>query len=739
MTQLVNLMTNQNSNPARWSRDLNTQQMEAVTAPPGQVLVVAGPGSGKTRVVTCRILHLVEEMRVHPSRILAMTFTNKAAGEMKRRLRDFLGEEDVGRLWTGTFHATCARLLRIHHAEADVPKDFTIIDEDDQLRILASILKEHFPGRGSLKPPAIRHRIEKAKRSSVTPEAYEARDKEGEATGAVYALYEAWLRDHRALDFGDLILRTVRMLERSAAPREALAERFMHVLVDEFQDTDLLQYKFVRILSGKHGNLFVVGDDDQSIYRWRGARVENMLSFRQDYPGCRVVKLEKNYRSTSRILDAAMAVIGGNRERTCKTLWTDGPEGVPVRLLEYATESDEARAIAREIGGFVKSGGRYGGCAVIYRIHAQSRAIEEALIESKVPYRIVGGVRFYERMEIKDLVSYLKLAFSPGDDVSLTRVLNVPPRGLGEETLRVLQQAASARGASLHAAIRVAAEERLLPARRLEELKKLGDLLARLAELAGELPPSGLLEEVIRATSYEEHLRRGFPESCETRLENVRELRGFLAKLEEEESGASLAQLFDRIALQTTADAIDMKEDRVTLMTAHSAKGLEFDSVCVAGVEKGLFPYEPWNVYQMDEHERKREIEEDCRLLYVAMTRARQRLLLTWAMSRRLFSAREKYQCESPFLLAVPQEIIRRTDLPRGKGGAAGERGAAAGHSLPTKPHDDGSIRVGDAVKHSKFGPGTVVDVKPGRVKKITVKFRRGMIKQIVETFLERN
>jgi len=718
--------------PPRWSQTLNQEQTEAVTASGGPVLVVAGPGSGKTRVVTLRIQYLVEAMGIHPGRILAMTFTNKAAGEMKRRLKDSLGDE-IRHLWIGTFHATCARLLRIHHLEADLPAGFTIIDEEDQLRILKTILRDPAIGTGAPKAASIRNAIEGAKRDGVRWKDFKGRGPQREMVKEIYRRYEEQLAAQGALDFNDLILRAVDLLKTAPGVLGKLQERFLHVLVDEFQDTDGLQYELVRLISAKHGSLFVVGDDDQSIYGWRGARVENMLDFRRDHPSCRVVKLQKNYRSTSRILKAAMAVIRCNEERTDKELWTDGPEGCAVRFVQAGDERGEARAIAREVKDVVSSGGRLGAVAVIYRIHAQSRAIEEALIEAAIPYRIVGGVRFYERMEVKDLLAYLKLAFNPRDDLSFARVLNVPPRGFGEETLRRIRQAAESAGASLLEGASAAVKDRLLPPRRLEDLARFTAMIEEHHRLSSSLTPSQLLAKIITTLSYEDYLKAGFPEAAETRIENVRELVGLVEEFEETSDEPSLALLFDRIALQTSVDTMDTKEDRVTLMTAHSAKGLEFDGVIVAGVEDGLFPYRFFGSYDLPPAQVRKEMEEECRLLYVAMTRARERLLLTAARSRRLYDGSGSYRSESPFIIEASPAVISRSDVSDDDeepiAGVKEEAGA--------REEDDG-LKVGDRVLHQKYGPGQVLKVTPGDIDKITVKFGKGRVKLIVATFLER-
>ncbi|MFH1434521.1 MAG: UvrD-helicase domain-containing protein [Pseudomonadota bacterium] len=713
---------------APWARDLNEQQLQAVTAGKGPVLVVAGPGSGKTRVVTYRILYLIESLGVRPGAILAMTFTNKAAGEMKRRLQDFLGD-DVRRLWVGTFHATCARLLRTYHEEAGVRKDFSILDEDDQLSILRRIIKDNFPEQKSLKASGARHSIERAKRASVSWEDFDVKSSHDGFIRKIYELYASALSERGALDFTDLILRAVNMLEKNEALRARLSDRFEHVLVDEFQDTDLLQYRFVRLLSAKHGSLFVVGDEDQSIYGWRGARVENIVNFTRDYPSCLVCTLERNYRSTPSILNAANTVIRHNESRTDKTLFTRGREGSPVRRMALPTEAEEADAIAGEIREFAGSRGSCGQTAVIYRVHAQSRSIEEAMLDHKIPYRIVGGIRFYERMEIKDLVGYLKLASNLDNDLGFERVLNVPPRGFGDITLNKIRNAAREAGTSLFGIVRAKTGEDARPTRKLSDLRLFVELIERLHGLSRQLLPSELLDAVVREAGYEDYLRRSFPENFETRLENIRELSGLLESIEEESEEPSLEMLFDHIALHSNVDALDPKEDRVTLMTAHSAKGLEFDMVVVAGVEEGLFPYKHPSLAMMSDQARRREIEEDCRLLYVAMTRARRELLLTSAFSRRLFGSSGTYQGESRFLAGIPDDIIRNE---------SGTAEKTARQDFTKGAHDD-TLKTGDRVVHRTFGRGKVIGIKQGKVNKLMVRFSNGSVKQIVETFLIRN
>ncbi len=712
---------------APWRRNLNQQQLEAVTAGEGPVLVVAGPGSGKTRVVTYRILYLIEALGVRPGAILAMTFTNKAAGEMKRRLQDFLGD-DVRRLWVGTFHATCTRLLRTYHGEAGVRKDFSILDEDDQLGIIRRIIRDNFPDQKFLKASGVRQRIERAKRASVSCEDFDVKSTRDGIIREIYRLYASALDERGALDFTDLILRAVNMLEENEALREKLSGRFEHVLVDEFQDTDLLQYRFVRLLSAKHGSLFVVGDEDQSIYGWRGARVENIVNFTKDYASCAVCTLERNYRSTSSILNAANTVIRHNETRTDKTLFTRGLEGPPVRRMALASEKEEADAIAREIKAFAGSSGSYGETAVIYRVHAQSRTIEEALLDLKIPYRIVGGIRFYERMEIKDLVGYLKLASNLDNDLGFERVLNVPPRGFGEVTLNKIRKAAREAGTSLFAVVRAKIGEDARPTRKLSDLRRFVDLIERLHGLSLQLLPSELLDAVARDVGYEEYLRRSYPENFESRIENIRELSGLLVSIEEESEEPSLEMLFDHIALHANVDTLDAKEDRVTLMTAHSAKGLEFDMVVVAGVEEGLFPYKHPSFAMMSDHARRKEIEEDCRLLYVAMTRARRELLLTSAFSRRLFGSSGSYQDESRFLAGIPDAVIRNA-------GETQEKTVQQGFT--PQAYDD-TLKTGDSVIHRTFGRGKVIGIKQGKVNKLMVRFSNGSVKQIVETFLTR-
>ena len=734
---VTNISTSSFKCESLWNHNLNPDQFLTVTSPPGKTLVVSGPGSGKTRVITCRILYIIKELGIPPWRILAMTFTNKAAGEMKKRLENSLGREIQG-IFIGTFHSICTRLLRAYPEEAQVPKNFTIIDEDDQIKILGKIVKELKISSSSFKPSILKSKIERVKRSSLF---VDESDKDS-VFFRIFKSYEQYLKEHNFLDFSDLILYATTMLKKNNELRKNISSKFIHVLVDEFQDTDIAQYQMIKYLSEVHGNLFVVGDDDQSIYGWRGARVENMLDFIDDFPECMVFKLEKNYRSTARILKVASSVINENKKRTSKNLWTDASAGEPVQIIECWNEKEEAKAVVKKIIEFCKKGGKRSECVVIYRIHAQSRALEEAFVEQNIPYRVIGGIRFYERMEIKDILSYIRIVSNPADDTSFLRIVNVPARGIGKSAIEKIEEIAKNRSVSMLSAAKIAIEEKLLPENNIKALSQLEKILERAGSFLLKKKPSILLDEILKLTSYQDYIKEKYADTAETRLQNIDELRSYFQLLEEEEPDITIAMVLDRIATQTSVDMMN-EEDRVTLMTAHSAKGLEFDFVCITGVESGLFPYESWNSYMESEAKRKREIEEDRRLLYVAMTRAKKNLVITWARARHSGFLRG-FGTISPFLDFIPKSDvvvmeyhdIEKSGKSKSKDMAHHAKTTSSEHSTKSKRN---GIKTGDIVFHRKFGKGKVIAIEQGTVNKVTVKFETGKTKQIVETFLERN
>jgi DNA helicase-2/ATP-dependent DNA helicase PcrA len=630
--------------------DLNPPQQEAVTAKDRAILVFAGAGSGKTRVLTYRIAYLIHEGRVAPEEVLAVTFTNKAAGEMKERVSSLLGTQG-GRVWVSTFHSACLRILRAHIHHLGCPSDFVIYDSDDQERLMEGLLKAAGVGLHAYSPKAVLKEIERAKNRGIGPQEYQPQDFNPYQKKAAefYPLYQDALARGNALDFGDLLFYTHLLFQRVPQVRAAYQKRFRHILVDEYQDTNYIQHLLIKDLLGPDTSLCVVGDDDQSIYRWRGAEPANILSFEKDFPEARVIKLEQNYRSTQLILEGANAVVCQNQDRKEKQLWTANESGDPITLVLTANEEEEASWVAGRIAAATQ--GKYGRCAVFYRINAQSRALEEALMSRGIPYTVVGGIRFYQRREIKDLVAYLRVMANPGDGVSLKRILNCPPRGIGAKTLATFEEVARQKGCSLYQALHeVAGIEGISSA-----VKKKAQAVFSLFEgLRDQVEPLSLAELallIVEQTRYMDYLKDQGPEG-QTRMENVKELIGGLTG-----SGIEgLREFLDHVALITDVDEYEGDVQRVSLMTLHSAKGLEFPIVFMVGMEEGLLPY----YLRLDN---PAELQEERRLCYVGMTRAQERLFMTGAITRHLFGMGQR-RIPSRFLRDIPEEIIHFEGQP---------------------------------------------------------------------------
>jgi DNA helicase-2/ATP-dependent DNA helicase PcrA len=696
---------------------LNPRQLEAVRHGDGPLLVLAGAGSGKTRVLTYRIASLIRDRGVPPSGILAVTFTNKAAGEMRERLQALLGTQTARALWIGTFHATCSRILRISGAAGDVDPRFVIYDDDDQRTLMRETLRAMDLDDRRFPPAAVLGEIGRAKNELLDHVAYAARAETARESmlGRIYAAYQRRLDDAHALDFDDLLLRTVRLFQDAPAVLAQYQERFRHILVDEYQDTNHAQYTLVNLLARRHRNLCVVGDDDQAIYRWRGADVRNILEFERDYPEATVVALEQNYRSTQRILAAAAAVIHHNPHRHPKTLWTSNPEGEPVGLYEAFDGYDEARYIGEQIRAHQAAGGRAGDVAVLYRTHAQSRQLEEMFLRLGIPYRIIGGVRFYERAEVRDLLAYLRLAYNPADEAGLRRVVNVPRRGVGDTTLRRLDAHAREHGTTLWEALRGAAHRG--PAGAVPAAAGLtGAVRTGLTEFAGLVEDLGafaadhsardVLLRAIDRTGYRRMLEQEGTDDAYARLENLEELGAVAREVEETTEDGSLEMFLQHLALQTDIDTVDERPDRVTLMTLHSAKGLEFPIVVLAGLEEGLFPH-------MRALEQDVDLAEERRLCYVGMTRARRRLLLTYAHARTSYGT-TRPSVPSRFLAEIPAGTVVRAATPKT---AVGDWPADEERPVP-------EIAVGDHVRHKTFGDGRVLEMDgEGPRAIITVRF----------------
>ncbi|HWQ00172.1 MAG TPA: UvrD-helicase domain-containing protein [Vicinamibacterales bacterium] len=700
--------------------DLNPAQREAVLHPGGPLLVVAGAGSGKTRVITCRIVHLVRSGLVAPDRLLAVTFTNKAADEMRARV-EALGGEACRGVWLSTFHAFCARVLRRDGPAIGLPRDFVIYDTEDQVRAMRRVMRELDIDERVFSPRQALARISRAKNRLEPPDWSAARGAPDERLALVHVRYDAALAESGALDFDDLLLRTVELFETRPEVRDRWAARFDHILVDEYQDTNRPQYRLIEHLARRHGNLCVVGDPDQSIYEWRGADLRNILDFERDFPEARIVRLEQNYRSTQTILDAAAALIRHNRRREDKRLWTTLGAGDPIVYYEADDELGEAEFIARLAREASAAGETL---AVLYRTNAQSRAIEEALLRHRIAYRVVGGIRFYERREIKDALAYLRVAFNPHDDVSLERILNVPPRGIGRavmEALQAIDPAALPAGAprSLWTRILHALEHRTLPARALAALEAFRALQAELAEIVRTDTPPIAVNKVLDRTGYLRMLRDERSEEAESRIENLQELSTAALEAEAREGQASLTSFLDRVSLLSEADEESGSPDaRVVLLTLHAAKGLEFPTVVIAGMEEGLCP-----------HTRSQEddqLEEERRLCYVGMTRARERLVLTGAARRRIFgesrpSRPSRFLGEMPWALVhVLRRAIPAAPAPAAPRLARGRRPtdrlaeeAPRFYAYEAEDQSRGEVRPGMRVRHAEFGEGTIVAVEP--------------------------
>ncbi|HEY3248586.1 MAG TPA: DNA helicase PcrA [bacterium] len=700
-------------------RDLNLPQRAAVEHVGGPLLILAGAGSGKTRVLAYRIADLVRNRGVAPTRILAVTFTNKAANEMRTRVDRLIGGAIGRAMWIGTFHHVCSRILRRHGDRIGIARNFLIYDDDDQRRVVRDVLVDLSLDERRFPPPVLLALIDRAKNEAVDHLAY-AEQATGwfeEIVARVYRGYQAALAERNALDFDDLLLGVIRLFAEAPEIKEEYQERFLHVLVDEYQDTNHAQYLIVRTIAEKHRNLCVVGDDDQSVYKWRGADVRNILEFERDYPDATIVKLEQNYRSTKNILAAATGVIRHNPHRHSKALWTANETGEPLFLYEAYDGHDEARFITAQIQrmcatapGDGEPARRYRDFVVLYRTNAQSRLFEEQFLRTGIPYSIVGGVRFYERKEIKDILAYLRLAVAPYDSVSLKRVVNIPRRGIGDISLQRLEAFAAARGLSLFDALALAEGIEQLPRQAQHAAGEFVGLLERLRDRAGRVRATDLIELAIAESGYQAMLEAEDTDEAYSRLENLRELVTVAQEFEQTTGEESLEAFLQHLALVTDLDTWSEEIDRVTLMTLHAAKGLEFPVVFLAGLEEGLFPHSR----SMDE---EGGLEEERRLCYVGMTRAKERLSLSFARNRTIFGTTVP-AVPSRFLDEVPAELLARADPPA----------PAPQVNWEDEQRELPELTVGDRVRHASFGEGRVLEVEGEGVRTVvTVQFERGV------------
>jgi DNA helicase II / ATP-dependent DNA helicase PcrA len=713
---------------------LNPPQREAVQTTEGPLLILAGPGSGKTRVIAHRIAYLVAGKGVDPHRVLAVTFTNKAAREMRDRVYGLIGEQTRA-LTLGTFHAVCSRMLRVESESAGVARGFVIYDDADQMTLMRRVLSDMGVDPKRYPPRAVLSVISKAKSELATPESYAQTVASyfEEIVARAYERYEKVLTDNNALDFDDLLLKTALLFRHNEDVLRKYQERYLHVLIDEFQDTNVAQYVLARQLAGLHRNICVVGDPDQSIYSWRSADLRNILNFERDYPDARVVYLEQNYRSTQNILDSAHSVISVNQQRKEKKLWTEKGAGTPIVAHEAYDEEEEAEFVAGEARKLVQADDhRWGDIAVMYRTNAQSRALEEVFVRENLRYRLVGGTRFYERREVKDVIAYLRLIHNPFDSLSLARVINVPPRGIGQRTLEELARWSAEMNVPAYAALQLVADEEAadesrrthpFASRTVKALLPFLELLNELIAEAPSLPVSDLLSQLLERIDYRRFLLSEF-EDGEDRWDNVQELQNVAAQYDELAPEAALPTFLEEAALMTDTDEYDEKMDAVTLITLHAAKGLEFPVVFIVGLEEGLLPH----IRSFDEPS---QMEEERRLAYVGITRAKERLYLVRAF-RRYHMGMATHNPASRFLKDIPQDLVAASEPTAGAhAGMASRMHLPAFHRRrlsddePLAPQLEPAFAPGDHVQHARFGEGIVVSCEiEASDQKVTVAFK---------------
>jgi DNA helicase II / ATP-dependent DNA helicase PcrA len=691
--------------PETYLADLNPAQREAVLETEGPLLVVAGAGSGKTRVLTHRVGHLIAACGVEHHEILAITFTNKAAGEMRTRLEDLLGPVARG-IWILTFHAACGRILRREAQRLGYRSNFTIYDQADQIRLVKACLEELERDPKRFVPRGIHAQISNAKNNLISPGEYQSRVASfyDQTVADTYDLYQRRLFASNAVDFDDLLMLTVDVLERFPEALERWQKAFRYVLVDEYQDTNHAQYRLLQLLAARHRNVCAVGDPDQSIYSFRGADIRNILEFERDFPDTRVIALEQNYRSTNTILRAANAVIAHNRERKEKNLFSDLGEGLPVRALEVEDEHAEARFVAAEVASLIDEGFSGSEIAVFYRTNAQSRVIEDVLVRQEIPYQVIGGPRFYERAEVKDVIAYLQVIDNPYDAVSLQRIANRPRRGIGDASLARLQTYADAHGISLWEATEFA-EEAGVSAKPLRAVQSFRTVIQSLQSGALELEVPELVQRVLDQTGYVAALEAERTIEAQGRKENLQELVGVAQEYQAATTEPSLSHFLQEISLFSDQDALTDQESRVTLMTLHNAKGLEFRAVFMVGMEEGIFPHSR----SLEEQ----QLEEERRLCYVGMTRAQEWLTLTHAAGRSLYGSRN-YNLPSRFLDELPEDVERERLRPA-------SWSSYGARTVVTPRTDVPDLTTGDTVRHGTLGEGIVTRIEPGGV--VTVRF----------------
>ncbi|MCZ6638920.1 MAG: UvrD-helicase domain-containing protein [Candidatus Dadabacteria bacterium] len=707
--------------------NLNDSQQEAVKHPGGPLLVLAGAGSGKTRIITERISYLVKEHNVSPTNILAVTFTNKAANEMKQRVSR-LAQNEAKNIWIGTFHSTCLRILKREINKLDgYSRDFIIYDDADQIKLIRDCMVRLNIGERLLSPKHVRSQIDSAKNNGFDPDSSELNHLDKNVL-RIYSLYEQELRKSNALDFGDLLHVTVKLFEKNPEVLQNYQNQFQHILVDEYQDTNHVQYKIVELLSRKHRNIFVVGDDNQSIYGWRGADIKNILNFEKDYSDAQIIKLERNYRSTKTILEAANKLILQNKNRHDKNLWTKNATGDQINYYEARDDKDEAKHVCSQIGIETKNGGYSNkDIAIFFRTNTQSRLIEEELLHKGIPYKIVGGTEFYKRTEIKDILAFLKVIANPCDEISLKRILNVPPRGIGKVTVNKLDEIAREKEISFFEAIKLALEKKLLSNSVIIKVERLYNLLTQLIEFSEKDDIVSLINHVLYKTKYLDMLERE-----EERRENIGEILNLAAEFGKERDHATLNDFLDSVSLASDLDNLIENSDQVTLMTLHSAKGLEFPVVFIVGMEENLLPH--FNSTMNG------QVEEERRLFYVGITRAKEKLYLAGATKRMIFG-KQQWAIPSRFISELPKELIKWENFEYGlmKETGSSKKSSTKPISKTRKTYENsGRYKVGQKVAHSSFGEGLIKKVEgSGDKAKVTVFFPGHGLKKIIASYLE--
>lgn len=737
---------------------LNSMQQEAVFHTEGPVLILAGAGSGKTRVLTHRTVYLIEEKGVNPYNIMAITFTNKAAGEMRERIDNLVGFGSES-IWVSTFHSTCVRILRRHIDRLGYDTNFTIYDADDQKTLIKDICKKLQIDTKIYKEKSFLGVISSAKDELISPEEFTLRaagDFAREKQAAVYREYQAELRKNNALDFDDLIVKTVELFQNDAEVLDYYQERFKYIMVDEYQDTNTAQFQLIKLLAGKYQNLCVVGDDDQSIYKFRGANIKNILNFEEVYPNAKVIKLEQNYRSTQNILDAANGVIANNVGRKSKVLWTDNDQGEQINFQQFDNAYEEADYVIRDIQKKVKEGTySYGDCAILYRTNAQSRLFEERFVVNNTPYKIVGGVNFYARKEIKDLLAYLKTIDNGRDDLAVRRIINVPKRGIGATTLSRVQTYAEENDLSFYNALKLADDIPTI-GKAGAKIKPFVTFIQSMRSKVEYLGPSQLLQDIIEETGYVAELEAENTEEAQARIENIDELISKVVAYEEGEENPTLSGFLEEVALVADIDDLQEGSDYVVLMTLHSAKGLEFPNVYLVGMEDGIFPS-----YMTITSEDPAEIEEERRLCYVGITRAMKDLTISCARQR-MIRGETQYNKVSRFVKEIPRNLltgaVRNATATKTLSEAPVQSFRQANskvnpifstrNTYETKPYQSAAFSSnatskislnygnGDRVRHMKFGEGTVTQiVEGGRDYEVTVDFDKVGTKKMFASF----